>query len=48
MKRTTRAIKKWTGEREGIEGTVRMPNLAYYHARDSVISPAFSLSVYLV
>ncbi len=34
--------------REGIEGTVRMPNLSYYHARDSVISPAFSLSVYLV
>lgn len=32
----------------GIEGSMRMPNLAYYYARDSVISAAFSLSVYLV
>lgn len=32
----------------GIEGSTRMPNLAYYYARDSVISAAFSLSVYLV
>lgn len=48
MKRTTRASKKWKREKGGIEGSTRMPDLAYYYARDSVISAAFTLSVYLV